>query len=178
MKKNKDRSVFLQCDRACRHASPCFSLFLVSMSIFSQIDEFANASITPAVSVIAHLLPCKIALKWGNPSVEALCWTLIKFTARRRDAECDAFAYGRWPSLTETTVANQPRKHFNLPPGMLVPLHFKRPLWAILLRWKHSRYQPRGGTANMPQCERLAHSGAALRGKMCSSVIFLFETKL
>lgn len=154
------------------------SLSLVSMSILSQIDEFANASITPAVSVIVHLLPCKIALKWGNPSVQAPCWTLIKFTARRRDAECDAFAYGCWPSLTKTTAAHQPRKHFNLPPGMLVPSHFKRPPRAIPLPWKYSRYQPRGGNTNTPQCERLAHSRAAARGKMCYSVIFLFETKL
>lgn len=43
MKKNKDRGVFLLCDWACRHASPCRSLFLVLMSIFSQIDEFAKA---------------------------------------------------------------------------------------------------------------------------------------
>lgn len=152
---------------------------------FSGIDVYiqpdwwiCQSCVTPAVSAIVHLLPCKIELKWGNPSVEAPRWTLIKFTARRREAECDAFAYGCRPSLTETAVANEHRKHFNPPPGMLVPSHFKRPPWAILSRWKHSIYRLRRGSAKTPRFERLALRGRAQWGKICSYVIFLLQTKL
>lgn len=39
----------------------------------------------PAESEIVHLLPCKIAINWGYPSVEIWYRTLIRFTAMERE---------------------------------------------------------------------------------------------
>lgn len=127
MKKNKDRGVFLRCDRACT-ACVALPLPLSGIDVYIQPDWWiCQSCVTPAVSEIVHLPPCKIALNWGNPSVAAPHGALINFTARRREpGECDAFTYGCRPSSTETTAENQPRKHFNPPPGVLILSYFSK----------------------------------------------------
>lgn len=106
-------------------ATVTLPLPLFGIDVYIQPDWWiCQSCVTPAVSEIVHLLPCKIALNWGNPSVEARHGTLINFTARERE-QCDAFTYGCWPSLTKTTAVNEPHKHFNPPPGMLILSYFK-----------------------------------------------------
>ena len=77
------------------------------------------------MSEIVHLLSCKIALNWGNPSVEDWCRTLIKFTASEKEQSARYLHMDAGLYSTEGTVVNEPHKHFNLPPGMLILSYFR-----------------------------------------------------
>lgn len=72
-----------------------------------------QSCVTPAVSEIVHLLPCKIALNWGNPSVETWYSSLIKFTAWEREQSArhlhmDTGPRGlQWTSLINILIYHQ-----------------------------------------------------------------------
>lgn len=68
---------------AANHNLP---LPLFGMDVYIQPAWWiCQSCVTPALSEIVHLLPCKIALNWGNPSEEAWYRTLIKFTTREKE---------------------------------------------------------------------------------------------
>lgn len=74
-------------------------LLLFGMAVYIQpVWWICQSCVTPAVSEIIHVLPCKIALNWGNRSVEAWYRTLIKFTAREREQSARHLHMGTGPS--------------------------------------------------------------------------------
>lgn len=125
MKKNRDRGLF-PLMWLSPPANVTLPLPLFGMDVYIQPAWWiCQSCVTAAVSEIVHLLPCKIALNWGNPSVEARCRTLIKFTASEREQSARHLHMDAGPDTTEGTAVSEPRKHFNLPPGMLILSHFR-----------------------------------------------------
>lgn len=110
---------------------------LSGIDVYIQPDWWiCQSCVTPAVSEIVHLPPCKIALNWGNPSVAAPRGALINFTARRRE-----------PSVMHLHTDAGPHRQRRLWRTSLVNIlihrqacwychTLKRQLWAILSRWK------------------------------------------
>lgn len=98
-------------------ATVTLPLPLFGIDVYIQPDWWiCQSCVTPAVSEIVHLLPCKIALNWGNPSVEARHGTLINFTAREREQSVmhlhmDAGPHWqrrlRWTSLINILIHHQ-----------------------------------------------------------------------